>query len=164
VLFELAGEHYALEVTRVQEVLDVGGITVVPGASATLRGLFNLRGHVLPVWDLRVLLGCERVELVRGSACILIVEREGGSGSPSGLLVDRVWDVRETQPEELRPTPELGLGRATSYVRGVLRHQDRFLLVLDLDRIFASLSPVSELGGIGPVSDFSGTSEVKVPG
>src|SRR5947209_12433527 len=54
VIFRLGGEGYALEVMRVQEVLDVGSLTHVPGGPKSLRGVLNLRGHVVPVYDLRV--------------------------------------------------------------------------------------------------------------
>src|SRR6478609_6151292 len=54
VIFRLGGEGYALEVMRVQEVLDVKSLTHVPGGPRSLRGVLNLRGHVVPVYDLRV--------------------------------------------------------------------------------------------------------------
>jgi purine-binding chemotaxis protein CheW len=139
VVFEIASEHYALEVNRVQEVLDVSGITSVPGSSKVLRGLFNLRGRVLPVWDLRALFCYEVLPLEPRKQCVMILERPGDTAC--GMLVDRVWDVLESQPEHLQPAPELGLGALAGYVRGVIRHQDRFLMVLDLDRVFANLTP-----------------------
>src|SRR5690242_20318768 len=49
VVFRLGGEGYALEVMRVQEVLDVRAMTEVPGSSKCLLGVINLRGHVVPV-------------------------------------------------------------------------------------------------------------------
>ncbi len=54
VIFHLGGEGYALEVMRVQEVLDVTQLTQVPGGPKSLRGVINLRGHVVPVYDLRI--------------------------------------------------------------------------------------------------------------
>src|SRR3954468_2899316 len=57
VVFRLGGEGYALEVMRVQEVLDVQAMTEVPGSSKSLLGVINLRGHVVPVYDLRIPFG-----------------------------------------------------------------------------------------------------------
>ena len=54
VIFQLGGEGYALEVVRVQEVIDLTHLTQVPGGPKWLRGVINLRGHVVPVWDLRI--------------------------------------------------------------------------------------------------------------
>ena len=57
VVFRLGGEGYALEVMRVQEVLDVQALTEVPGSPKSLLGVINLRGHVVPVYDLRIPFG-----------------------------------------------------------------------------------------------------------
>ena len=54
VVFRLGGEGYALEVMRVQEVLDMQSLTEVPGGPKFLLGVINLRGHVVPVYDLRM--------------------------------------------------------------------------------------------------------------
>src|SRR4051812_40742463 len=75
VVFQLGGESYALEVARVREVLDVGSLTRVPGGSRSLRGLCNLRGHVVPVWDLRVPFHLEGDGSREDRApCVLMVE------------------------------------------------------------------------------------------
>ncbi len=140
VIFRLGGEGYALEVMRVQEVLDVGSLTHVPGARKSLLGVLNLRGHVVSVYDLRDLFGLS-VESKPGRApCVLMVETHFGNDEQvTGLLVDRVSDVLEFTPEDIQPAPQLGLGKATPFVRGLIRHQDAFLLVLDVDRVFAAL-------------------------
>ena len=57
VVFRLGGEGYALEVMRVQEVLDMQSLTEVPGGPKFLLGVINLRGHVVPVYDLRLPFG-----------------------------------------------------------------------------------------------------------
>jgi purine-binding chemotaxis protein CheW len=141
VVFQLGDEGYALEVTRVREVLDVGALTRVPGAARALVGLYNLRGHVVPVWNLRVPFGLGEPAPEAGRMpSVLMVEPDSGQPSRvAGLLVDRVSDVLDFPPEEVQPAPTIGLGGGSTFVRGLIRHQDRFLLVLDLDRVFAAL-------------------------
>src|SRR4051794_1397203 len=75
VVFQVGGESYALEVARVREVLDVESLARVPGGARSLCGLCNLRGHVVPVWDLRVPfhLEGERSREAR-TPCVLMVE------------------------------------------------------------------------------------------
>jgi purine-binding chemotaxis protein CheW len=76
----------------------------------------------------------------------------------TGLLVDRVSDVLEISPEEIQPSPQLGLGNTTPFVRGLIRHQEgdqeRFLLVLDVDRVFAVLGSLHGGGGPGQTGGF----------
>jgi purine-binding chemotaxis protein CheW len=147
VVFQLAGESYALEVDRVREVLDVSVLTRVPGASEALCGLYNLRGHVVPVWNLRVPFRLSDDGPRERAPCVLMVDPASGQTTRlAGLLVDRVSDVLEFLPEDVQPSPTLGLGAGSAFVRGLIRHQDRFLLVLDLDRVFAAFAqePIPE--------------------
>ena len=139
VVFRLGGEGYALEVLRVQEVLDMQALTEVPGGPRFLLGVINLRGHVVPVYDLRMAFGLSKDPTQTRAPCVLIVESTLGSDPLiTGLLVDRVSDVLEFSPEEVQPPPQLGLGKASPFVRGLIRHQDGFLLVLDVDRVFST--------------------------
>jgi len=147
VVFRLGGEGYALEVMRVQEVLDMQSLTEVPGGPKFLLGVINLRGHVVPVYDLRVSFGLTMHPEPSRAPCVLIVESGAGSEVQiTGLLVDRVSDVLEFSPEEVQPAPQLGLGKATPFVRGLIRHQERFLLVLDVDRVFSTLGSLNGEG------------------
>lgn len=144
VVFRLGGEGYALEVMRVQEVLDVGLLTHVPGGPKSLRGVLNLRGHVVPVYDLRVPFELSIDPQPAKAPSVLMVESESNTGiHVTGLLVDRVSDVLEFRNEEVQPAPQLGLGKATPFVRGLIRHQEGFLLVLDVDRVFAALGSLN---------------------
>jgi purine-binding chemotaxis protein CheW len=140
VVFRLGGEGYALEVMRVQEVLDVQSITEVPGGPRFLLGVINLRGHVVPVYDLRLPFGLTAdVRPSRAPSVLIVESSQGGEDQITGLLVDRVSDVLEFPPEEVQPSPQLGLGKTTPFVRGLIRHQDGFLLVLDVDRVFTAM-------------------------
>lgn len=159
VIFRLGGEGYALEVMRVQEVLDVKTLTHVPGGPKSLRGVLNLRGHVVPVYDLRVPFELP-IEPSPGRApSVLMVESGAGQQDVhvTGLLVDRVSDVLDFSPEEIQQAPQLGLGKATPFVRGLIRHQDGFLLVLDVDRVFTALGGLSAAGAAGGGGHGQGT-------
>jgi len=105
-----------------------------------LVGLYNLRGHVVPVWNLRIPFHLCEDSLSDRAPSVLMVEPDTTQPSRvAGLLVDRVSDVLDFAPDDIQPAPTLGLGGGSAFVRGLIRHQDRFLLVLDLDRVFAAL-------------------------
>jgi purine-binding chemotaxis protein CheW len=140
VVLQLGAESYALEVSRVREVLDVAALTRVPGGARSLVGLYNLRGHVVPVWNLRIPFRLHDDSVQERAPSVLMVEPDPAQPARvAGLLVDRVSDVLDLAPGEIQPPPTLGLGGGSRFVRGLIRHQDRFLLVLDLDRVFAAL-------------------------
>jgi purine-binding chemotaxis protein CheW len=122
-------------------------LTEVPGGPKSLLGVINLRGHVVLVYDLRLSFGLGKDKNQNRAPCVLIVESTVGNDPQiTGLLVDRVSDVLEFSPEEVQAAPQLGLGRATPFVRGLIRHQDAFLLVLDVDRIFSTLGSLNGEG------------------
>lgn len=155
VIFRLGGEGYALEVMRVQEVLDVKSLTHVPGGPRSLRGVLNLRGKVVPVYDLRIPFELPNdANPTRAPSVLMVESRHDSETHVTGLLVDRVSDVLEFAPEEIQPAPQLGLGKATPYVRGLIRHQEGFLLVLDVDRVFAALGSLQPGGGLGQTGGF----------
>src|SRR6516164_11736206 len=88
VVFRLGKEGYALEVMRVQEVLDMQSLTEVPGGPRYLLGVINLRGHVVPVYDLRMPFGLSKETSETRAPCVLIVETTLGSDPQiTGLLV-----------------------------------------------------------------------------
>ena len=111
VVFRLGGESYALEVMRVQEVLDVTALTRVPGGPRSLRGLLQPAGPRRP--GLRPPGPLRAADETPGRApSVLMVEPDAGEPPVTGLLVDRVSDVLEFAPEDVQPPPQLGLGAA----------------------------------------------------
>ena len=111
----------------------------------------NLRGHVVPVYDLRVPFELPIEPNPSKAPSVLMVESSTAvDAHVTGLLVDKVSDVLEFAPEDIQPAPRLGLGKATPFVRGLIRHQEGFLLVLDVDRVFAALSSLNAGRDSGP--------------
>src|SRR3954469_13375761 len=87
VVLQLGAESYALEVTRVREVLDVASLTRVPGGMRALVGLYNLRGHVVPVWNLRIPFHLKDDNLSDRPPSVLMVEPDAAHPSRvAGLL------------------------------------------------------------------------------
>jgi purine-binding chemotaxis protein CheW len=122
----VGGEAYAFAVENVLEVTDLGAIAQVPGAGADVLGVRNLRGEVVPVFDLASLLGIERDGAARR---LVIVEHDG---TRAGLAFDDVLGVGElAAPTEAGESPLL-LG--TSLDDGEL------LGVVDVPSLFASLA------------------------
>ncbi len=101
VVFQLGGEGYALEVMRVQEVLDMQSLTEVPGGPKFLLGVINLRGHVVPVYDLRMPFGLTK----------------DTEAEPGAVRADRRVDLGQRRPDH-RAAGGPGLRRAGVLPRG----------------------------------------------
>jgi purine-binding chemotaxis protein CheW len=144
--FFLDDLYLAVEARRVHEVLRSQEPTEVPLADPALRGLINLRGHIVPVVDLRVRLGMPTP--AEGSSRINVLIRT--AHGPVSLLVDRVGDVQELARRDFEDVPETLQGPARQLIRGAFKLADRLLLSLDADRAVdvtgadAALTPTDE--------------------
>jgi purine-binding chemotaxis protein CheW len=135
--FRLGEELFALDITRVREVLDCAGITRVPHTPDFMRGVINLRGSVVPVVDLRLKFGLEAAERKTGS-CIIIVEVEvDGETIVLGAMADSVQEVLELEPERIEPPPRIGTRLAVDFIRGMGRQDEEFIIILDFDQVFS---------------------------
>ena len=128
--FYLDDLYLAVEARRVHEVLRGQEPTEVPLANAALRGLINLRGHIVPVIDLRVRLGLPPPKHGTPQINVLVRTPHG----PVSMLVDRVGDVQELANENFSTVPETLQGPARQLIRGAFKLADRLLLSLDADR------------------------------
>lgn len=141
VLFRLGGEEYGLPIEQVSSIIRYEPVTPVPHAPASVEGVINLRGHVIPVVNLkRKLLGTE----FEPSVTSRIVVAEGEAGMV-GLVVDAANEVATVSLADVRPTPETALTAETADAfEGVASHAGRLVILLNLDRAL----PSSEYGRV----------------
>ena len=129
--FLLAGEEYGVQILKVQEIKGFSAITPIPNTPAFIKGAMNLRGTVVPVVDLR-----ERFGMVAGAYdrfTVIIVVMVGER--IVGLVVDAVSDVLSITEEEIAPPPPLGHGVDTTFMTGMAKSKDKFVLILDIDAV-----------------------------
>jgi purine-binding chemotaxis protein CheW len=135
--FDLQGEIFAIEATRVREILDPGPVTEVPGASAHLDGLINVRGRVVPLADLRPQFGMEPRAATADSRFIVIEAGHGAQAVAVGLRADKVFEVTDLAAGDLEEAPRIGMHWPPELIRWIGRRGADFVVVLDIDRVFA---------------------------
>jgi purine-binding chemotaxis protein CheW len=129
--FRVADHLLGLDITVVQEVLRHQEITRLPLASPAVRGIMNLRGHIVPAVDLRRCLELPAVE--RDDAATIVVR--GREDAAASLLVDEIGDVVQVADSTFERTPETLTGVARDLIHGVFPLHDRLLLELDLGKV-----------------------------
>ena len=136
--FKLADEVFALDITKVREVLDFTTVTKVPQTPEFMRGVINLRGSVVPVVDLRLKFGMTRTES-SVNTCIIITEvTVDGDTTILGALADSVQEVLDLEPGSIAPPPRIGTKLKTEFIKGMGKRDDRFIIILDIDKVFSS--------------------------
>lgn len=124
----IADEHYAIETRFVTEVHPLRDLTPLPGTPAFVRGIVNLRGRIVPVYDLRKMFNLPE-QGITDLHRIVVVENHD---LELGLLADLVTGVRALPRAALAPPPTTVSAIATDYLAGV---SEQRLVVLDLERI-----------------------------
>jgi len=134
--FTLGEEVFALDISSVREVLEYTTITKVPRTPEYIRGVINLRGRAVPVVDVR--LKFEMPVTARTvNTCIIIVEVQlGGEETVLGALADSVKEVLDIEPKDIEPTPRMGTSIKADFIRGIGKHEDGFIILLDIDKVF----------------------------
>ncbi len=142
--FKLSDEIFAVDVEKVREILEFTTITKVPQTPDFMRGVINLRGSVVPVMDMRLKFGMAGTERTVNT-CIIVVEVASGDDTlVLGMLADSVQEVFELEPENIEPAPKIGTKLDTTFIRGMGKHGEQFIIILDIDRVFSG----DELSGI----------------
>lgn len=134
--FVLEGETYAVPIAAVREILKVSQVTEIPRAERHLLGLINVRGEMLPLYDVKVRLKLRDAypvvrsghDVPRSARVVLLKDLEGDAG----VLVDRVVGVVKLQLSRLEAAPQLGIER--NAIAGLGRAADELFILLDVEQ------------------------------
>ena len=130
ITFILGEEKYGLNILKVRELISFPeGLTAIPGMPDYIIGMFNLRGLVIPVMDLREKFQMSAEERHEFSV-IIIVEVNNKN---IGLTVDSVSDVIFVKEEDIQETTDLAVNVDTKFIKGVAKTKDEMVILLDID-------------------------------
>ena len=132
----LEDELFAVEASRVREILDLVPITEVPSALAFVGGLINVRGRVVPLADLRVMFGMDRPEPDEDTRIVVMEVDIDGEPTVAGILADKVHDVTDIEAASIEEAPRVDMRWRPEFIRGIGKRNGGFIIIPDLGRIF----------------------------
>ena len=148
--FALGEEVFALETGCVREVIELVSVTRIPKTPPFMRGVINLRGHAVPVVDLRIKFGMPTTEDTVNT-CIIIVDMEvEGENCHMGAIVDSVREVFEMTSDQINPPPRMGTSVRADFIRGMGKQNEEFIMILDIGKVFSQEELVLVLENEGP--------------
>lgn len=133
-LITLSGGTFAIDLRSVREVFPVESVTPVPGMPSVLAGVTNLRGVVIPIVDVRSLLGLTTA----GPPPKFIVALAHG-GNQVGVLVDRVPEIRNVEQDQFLPATQAGQAETQPFVSTSLRIENRLGSLLEVPTLLAHM-------------------------
>lgn len=136
--FKLGDEVFAIDVSKVINILEMSHITKIPKAPEYMKGVINLRGTVLPVVDLRIKFGLPEKEPTVDTSIIVLSIDLTGEQVLMGTLVDAVREVLELKSDDIAPAPTIGAKYNSGFIEGMWRTDEKFIMILDIDKVFST--------------------------
>lgn len=131
--FFVAKGEYGIEIRHINDIIGVQDITPVPNTQAFVKGIFNSRGSVVPVIDLRLRFGLEETEYT-DRTCIIVIDKED---MKVGLIVDEVCEVVAISDGNIQPPPKITTTNASNYfIKAIGSADSGVKQLLDIDKIF----------------------------
>lgn len=167
VTFSLANKDYAIDIMQVKEIAKAGNFTYVPNTSPFVLGVYNLRGDIIPVIDLRIFFNIpvkSRQKNQIESMVIITVKEQ-----TYGVVVDFIDKVVGVSSSSIQPPHPIFGDINIKYIHGVVENSGRLYILLDVNKIFASNSKpdnAQESEKMSPVSEKlkAGTNDVLTAG
>ena len=132
--FILGEEKYGLDILKGRELISYPeGLTQIPGMPDFIVGMFNLRGLVIPVMDLRKKFGMSSEELHEYSVIIIVQVEEKNIG----LIVDSVADVIFIKEEDIQETTEMAVHVDIKFIKGVAKTKDEMVILMDIEHLLS---------------------------
>ncbi len=142
VTFSLAGKDYAIDIMQVKEIAKAGRFTFVPNTSPFVIGVYNLRGDIIPIIDLRIFFNIPtktREADALESMIIIHVDEQ-----TFGIVVDAIDKVVGISKSSIQPPHPIFGDINIKYIHGVVENQNRLYILLDVSRIFGSRTKAVE--------------------
>ena len=140
VVFELAGEYYAVDIHRVESIIKMQEITSVPHAPEFVDGVINLRGEVLPVVDLRCRFGLDSIEDTKDTRIVVVAI----DSMKVGMVVDGVSEVLNVNTDEIEPPSPMVTTVDSGFIEGIAKQEKRLVILVDLAKLL-SIQETKEL-------------------
>lgn len=125
-------ENYAMPIEQIREIRAVESITKVPKAKSYVKGIMNIRGHIIPVIDVKEKLVLDSDKNINSSKQRILVAEV--NNSLTGLLVDEVDQVMRIQTKDIEPAPQ-GALVSRNYVKGIAKSDKKLIVLLDVEKL-----------------------------
>ena len=128
-------EVFAIEASLVREILDPVPTTPVPGASAHVPAVVNVRGRIIPLADIRLRVGMAAGPATIDTRFVVIEVMLGDDPVLVGIIADKVFEVADVPTDTAQAVPRIGTQWRPEFIRFIARWRDDFVVVPDIARV-----------------------------
>lgn len=130
IAFMIGEQVYGVEITTVREIRAWSGATPLPNTQEYVRGVINLRGTIVPIFDLRARFGNGLTDTTKNHVVVVMSVGEKWVG----MLVDAVSDILTISKKDVHKVPE-GDSMDSELLNGIVTHGSKMVGLIDLDAI-----------------------------
>ncbi|WP_435018273.1 chemotaxis protein CheW [Tundrisphaera sp. TA3] len=130
--FRLDDADYAIAITKIREIILMKPITRLPQVPASIEGLINLRGTVIPIVNLRKRFGMAHRPFDDETRTVVVTVHD----RTIGCIVDEVTQVIRVAADQVQPVPVAMTALAKRYIAGLARLEDRLVIIIDIEKLF----------------------------
>lgn len=135
VVFKLGAEVFGLEINRVKEIIVHQDTTRIPGTMHQIEGVINLRGRIIPIYDLRKKFGFPEVEKTRSTRIVVVEVHD----STIGIVVDGVSEVLIIPGNAIeKPSSMISADVDVNFIDGIAKMEEKLIILLNLEKVIFS--------------------------
>lgn len=131
VSFSAGGQVFCLEITQIREIRRWSPVTALPHTPDDVMGVMNLRGAVIPIFDLAARFGLGATDASERNVVIMAAAEQ----DIVGLLVESVSEILTIDPSDIQDTPDFGADTVRSFITGIIAQDDTMIRVVDLKSV-----------------------------
>jgi purine-binding chemotaxis protein CheW len=150
VCFKLGDEEFGVDILKVREIVRIQSITHVPQTPASMAGVINLRGNVIPVIDLPKKLGIPDSKQDDKTRIIVFAVND----KLIGMIVDAVERVQRIRENQIEPPPDIGAGHLQEYIMGMGKVEEDLVILLNIDKILTE-EEIIQIEDLKKIREFS---------
>lgn len=134
--FNLSKEKFAVSISKVLEVLLDYKVIPVPESPPYIEGVINFRGEIVPIINFRKKFNFGDIH--QDSNMLIVMEiTQTEKKIIFGAVVDTVNSVLEIENHQIKPIPEFGSKYNPQYLEGMIKIDDQFLMIMNIERVFS---------------------------
>jgi purine-binding chemotaxis protein CheW len=133
VVFNLGEESYAVDIAVVKEIIQLQPVTRVPGTPASVEGVINLRGSVIPIVELRKRFQLNKIDRDKDTRIIVV----SCKGSEVGVIVDSVAQVIRVPVASIEASSNVFADEHIEHLLGIVKLPDQLVILLDMDQVLS---------------------------
>lgn len=133
--FSISDENFAVNISKVLEVILTYKTVKVPDAPKFIEGVVNFRGDIIPVINFRKKFNFKKIK--EDNMLIVLEIKQDSKRIVFAAVVDDVKNVFPINPTDLMPVPAFGSRYNADYIEGMIKQQDDFFMIMNIEKVFS---------------------------